>query len=227
MYPGLEDTMLADVFLLADLGDWIALIVFVVMGLGGLLNQISQQVRQDAPAKPRPGKGPGESTTRSPADELRDFLQQISQQDQDEPEADVLDAELVPPQQDATPSPAEYVPRTLSSRHNSVAEHVEQHLGTDDHLPHRKSILSSVDEQMESHLHDVFDHKLGGLAGSERPAILEGTDSQVWTHDEADDPYAIKASRSTQAHALIQKLQESSGARDAVILAEILGRPDF
>ena len=107
----------------------------------------------------------------------------------------------------------------------SVAEHVRRHISTKDIQEHAQSLgheVSQTDENLESHLHDVFDHDVGSITEHLDEEIRQGTDSDVWDSS---------SSRTTAAElrnaAIVEMLQNPDTVKNAVILHEIFKRPDF
>jgi hypothetical protein len=120
----------------------------------------------------------------------------------------------------ARPSADEPQPFATSE---SVAEHVERHIqrgGVAERDTHLGEQLGRTDERLESHLQDVFQHRLGSLARGEGRAgagIEQGTDAGVWVGRRDDHPLAAE---------LHQMLTTPQKLQVAVILSEVLRRPE-
>ena len=137
---------------------------------------------------------------------------------------------------------AEVVDATLVSREkelrprHAVSDHVRDHIEAQPVSDHGKTLgrgLGQADEHLESRLHEVFDHKLGRLAkdpltdsDSKSDDRLEGTDSMVW-----EGAVAQRKKRMTGLHHRSQEifamLRSPAGMQQAVILNEILKRPEI
>jgi hypothetical protein len=92
-----------------------------------------------------------------------------------------------------------------------VAEHVTDDLVTTeyaDRASHLGEEVGEADERLEEHLHEAFDHKLGTLK-----------------HEDLD-PSSDKKSSESSPQGLQQLLRTKSALRNAIILREIIDRPD-
>jgi hypothetical protein len=125
--------------------------------------------------------------------------------------------------------PEQHGARSGSQLGEGVAEHVEQHIKSKpvtDHAQQLGRAVGQADENVESHLHEVFDHQLGSLGPStaETTELREGTDSQVWENLEQ------RRARESATHAdrttdIVRLLRSPMGMREAIILGEILKPP--
>jgi len=109
-------------------------------------------------------------------------------------DADVLEYDGVVP---GTVAP----PKTSDREHWRFADNIEH-----------------SDERMESHLQEVFEHRLGELrpsAGSQPPAFV---------HEESEDHGIRKAATGTAAD-IVKLLRSPTSIASAVVLSEILNRP--
>ena len=90
--------------------------------------------------------------------------------------------------------------------------------------------LSQADERVEAHLQEVFDHDLGSLHKQSEDEYQDvddrGTDSQVWEGTAARHQRSDQA-RQQRADDVLRMIRDPSSVKTAVILAEILKRPDF
>ncbi|QDU53980.1 hypothetical protein [Aeoliella mucimassa] len=126
-----------------------------------------------------------------------------------------------PPQQ-AQPKPLfppvpSTPPRQGIERGESVAEHVAVHLNEDqfrERATHLGEDVAQSDERLEAHLHQTFDHGLGSLAA--RRKVREQEDAAKRTAEEAPN----------LAETLLGMLSSPAGVQQAVILNEVLRRPD-
>lgn len=201
---------------LADFGDWVGAIVFIVITAASLLNQALQKTGKPARPARRPGAPPSDA-----ADEIRKFLERAAQQQRQkqkerppltEARTDTRDVILT----------AEPVPTTDDiALGGSVSEHVQRHLGSDHRAP-ITSKVSSADEQLEFHLHDVFDHRLGKISREELVPIEQGTDAKSMRPEEETKP----ADPRNLAREIALSMKNPASVRQAVIISEILRRRD-
>jgi hypothetical protein len=111
--------------------------------------------------------------------------------------------------------PVEVVDAELADNADRVARQVATDLrGTEqiaEHTRHLGEKVDATDEKMQAHLHQVFDHQLGRLKASSGETAL------------------VKSERSGAELSLdqIMRLLRSPGSiRDAIVMSEILRRPD-
>ena len=92
-----------------------------------------------------------------------------------------------------------------------VSQHVTDHLDTTeyaDRASHLGEEVGESDERLEEHLHEAFDDQLGSLK-----------------HEDLDPTTDEKSSESS-LQGLQQLLRSKSALRNAIILREIIDRPD-
>ena len=129
-------------------------------------------------------------------------------------------ARLVPARQETPPfAPAvepEIIDAELSERADRVSRQVTEDLrGTEQIAEHTRLLGAEVDmadDKLEAHLHQVFDHQLGRLKTTASATAAQAVDKPLpdMTLDE------------------IQRLLRNPGAiRDAIIMTEILKRPEW
>jgi hypothetical protein len=116
------------------------------------------------------------------------------------------------------PVQAEVVDAELAEIGDSVGRSVAQHMrGTEqiaEHVRHLGEEVDLADDKLEARLHRVFDHSVGQLrkqATDSAPAPPEGP------HDQAP---AVSSS------AIAQMMRSQQAIRNAIILGEILHRPE-
>jgi len=141
------------------------------------------------------------------------------QQASPQPPAQKPPARLVPARQETSslqPAAAEVVDAELADNDDGVARHVTQYLrGSEqiaEHTRHLGEEVDAADDKMEAHLHQVFDHQIGQLK-------MSATDSSAVA---ASD---VKRTGFT-AGSIVDMLLSQDNIRTAVILGEILRRPD-
>jgi hypothetical protein len=113
------------------------------------------------------------------------------------------------------------------SEHESVAEHVARRVGTGGPVGQRTTPLGDYidhsDERMEAHLRERFEHQVGSLGKGGAPA------SAPLAAGVAASPAVASADAgpSLNAAQLRQLLTRPEGMRQALILSEILRRPEI
>ena len=127
-------------------------------------------------------------------------------------------ARLVPARPEmpvSQPVEVEIVDAELAARGDSVGRHVAEHLrGTEqiaEHTRHLGEEVDLADDKLEAHLHEVFDHQLGRLKKSTIEAGAQGRQAAV----------------EVTAGQLQQMLRTPQSIRDAIIMSEILRRPEW
>jgi hypothetical protein len=105
---------------------------------------------------------------------------------------------------------------------HDVADHVSQHINTSavgERLSHMGEEIDRADDRMEAHMHGYFEHKLGDLgAVTSRASDSTLDDDNVGQSDSDTEkltPFNIR-----------DLLGSPQSIRDAIILTEILGRPE-
>ena len=122
-----------------------------------------------------------------------------------------------PPRRQPTPPPAP--PRNLTDidRDHSVAEYVAEHLNEDQfkvRASHLGEDVAQSDERLEARLHETFDHGLGSLSARRQAREL----ADAATKKQQNEP--------NMADTLLAMLSTPAGVQQAVILNEVLRRPD-
>lgn len=103
-------------------------------------------------------------------------------------------------------------------RRESVADSVEKHLQTgtfEKRAAHLTDDITRAEEQMEEHLQAAFGRRVGTLAGA---PVAKGPVTDAPTAAVEDAPSA--------AVAFAQILRTPQGMREAIVLGEILARPE-
>ena len=225
----------------------IVLIVFVVITILGSLASKAQERGREVGRRGRPGPPPGDPPRRDPlADEIGEFLQQTAQR-----RAAQREAGPAPGAQPSGPSAAAGTPLTASPPRRPgvrpaggrpggtgvespqplqpaspsgarVAEHVRSYLDTGDIVQEVAGLgrdVALADEKMEQHLRDAFTHPLGRLAAA--PAEVPATPITLEATALAPRPQPGAAAR-----ALAALLRNPTSVRQAILLSEILNRPE-
>lgn len=100
----------------------------------------------------------------------------------------------------------------------SVAEHVSRHLNTREFDERAKTLsqVSAEQQKLSQHVHEVFDHALGTLAGR----TIKGTEGAA----SAAAP-TVEEEPSYAADQLLAWLRDPASLRQAIVLHEVLERP--
>lgn len=128
-----------------------------------------------------------------------------------------------PPAPAARPAPATLVSRTPLTGESdpygeSVSEHVSRHLSTREFDERAKTLsqVSAEQQKLSQHVHEVFDHKLGTLAGR----TIKGTEGAA-----SATPPDVEDAPSYAADQLLAWLRDPASLRQAIVLHEVLERP--
>jgi len=215
--------------LVADIGDVIGILVFIVIALLSVAGQIMNKAKEDRPKagpaarpRPRPQPQPGQQQGQL-ANEIDQFVRQATQRRAEGGRQPVAQGQGGRPQPAArrpvaaqppvAAVPVEAVPAELLQ---PVSERVptrgaSRNIGT---LSSRgmESEVSEADENLEERVHEVFDHKLGQLSG---------TMSQSAEESPVAIPPTAKAAAGVAA-----MLADPANIRQAIVLTEILQRPE-
>lgn len=206
----------------ADLGDFIFPLVVMLFLAISAVGQVLAKMRgaqqaaanKNRPGKPRPPAQPGRPAGQDPVQsEIDDFLRDaVRNQAKKRPRRwpaeepiDVQSVELVPEDDNV----ADHV------RHRAAASKI----GT--LAPAVDSGLSHAGDAMESRLHGVFDHGLGALERTPGESALSTEPEEAATPDDRITPIPAAG-----AAGLAAMLAEPGSIRQAVVLSEILSRPE-
>jgi hypothetical protein len=217
----------------------IQIIIFIVVVLVSIASQFGNQQKQRrapqrrvAPPKPAPAAPaappPIQQANRSNLEsEIEQFVRRTMQPNQ-QPAAQ-QPPRVQPPRRDNLPPkkmakvgtqkpPAQ--PRTASKKRTVVAEvaSVRRPGGLAERDAHLADVIENRDEEMESHLKNVFGHKVGTL--SKGAAAYEPGDQSISTAA----PSAMTTSQFS-ASDMLQLFRSPSDIRNAIVMSEILNRP--
>jgi hypothetical protein len=106
---------------------------------------------------------------------------------------------------------------------HDVGDHVSQHINTSDvgeRLSHMGEGIDHADDRMEAHMHDYFEHQLGDLGASTSRTSESSLDDDSPVHT---GPGARKKRPALNFRKL---LRSPTSVRDAIVLSEILRRPE-
>jgi len=129
-------------------------------------------------------------------------------------------ARLVPARQEATssiaPADAEVGDAELADNSNRVGRLVARDLsGAEQIAEHTRQLgaeIDAADAKMQAHFQQTFDHQLGRLKSSSVETALVETE---------------RTAPQLSLDKIIQLLRSPGSVRDAIVMAEVLRRPDF
>jgi len=165
-------------------------------------------------------------------DEVEDFLRRVAQmraqaeaqakgqqrpqQQRPAPKPPPPPPRLAPAPVVVEPIPAEIVDAELADRSDRMGRRVVEDLrGTDQIADHTRQLGADVDaaqDKMRAHLHQVFDHQLGRLKSSGGPTALVES---------------ARTSSELSLDQIMQMLRSPGSVRDAIVMSEILRRPEL
>jgi hypothetical protein len=206
----------------ADLGDFIIPLVVMLFLAISAIGQVLAKMREaqqggEKPRqgpKPRPATQPGAPVGRDPVQsEVDDFLRDA-----------VRGQAEARPRQWPVETAVDVQPVELVPEDASVADHVRQRaaaakLGTLSSTV--DSRLSHSGDAMESRLHGVFDHGLGALGQTSGESAQSTQPEEAATPDDRIAPIP-----GAGAAGLAAMLAEPGSVRQAIVLSEILERPE-
>lgn len=213
--------------LLADVDDWVRLAVVIVPIILYALNSLLGGDKKAAPQRPQRPQQPAPPRQQID-DEVEQFLKRAAERRAGNAQrAEVKPPPSVFPQTSPSPQPAARGAREVISA--TVAEQRPSNLSTLGERPAlasefeeraaRLSRLASEESQrLSQHLSDVFDHKVGGLESRQVGTLASGA-----LNADAPPPQQPQVS---DAAAVLEMLRQPQSARRAIILAEILARPE-
>jgi hypothetical protein len=235
--------MISDTLLLAALTDLIGVVVAIVFIIIYSLNHLLQGKGNQPPGR-NPQRRPGEPAERplrpaqpqqKPKDavsqlnsEIEQFLKRAGQRRSEKPARDRA-AGPPPSRPPKPPQPAREPLREQAvdvepvehRGFDDVATSVEKHMANRSfaqRAEHLADDIERADEDMEAHLQQAFSHKVGTLAGeSPQASAAAVTDTASKVTDEGS---------TAMATALAAMLATPQGMRQAILLGEILVRPE-
>jgi hypothetical protein len=187
--------------------------------------------QQGAPPQPAPQQGGGRNALEA---EIEEFLSRAQGAKRQQPAKKVQPHIEKPEEKPRRLVPARTDSATQTASHEKelgrdVAEHVRDHIQSDPVGEHAKQLghdIGQADENLEDHIHDVFDHRLGKL--SKQPtedSPTEGTDSEVW-QSTAERRERSEAAHRSRIEDIAKMLRDPESMQQAIILSEILRRPE-
>ena len=116
--------------------------------------------------------------------------------------------------------PPRELPSKRPPKQETVAEHVKRYIDVSDvadvtdvtdHASHLAESIEHADDRMDQHVHDVFDHQVGEIHDPTGPPAVPIPGQAV----------------SPAARDLLQLFTSPRSIRQAILVNEILKRPDF
>jgi hypothetical protein len=234
--------------LAVDIGELLKAIVPILF----LIIWVISQVIGEQGKRQQPGKGPkqrpqgGRPRPKGVAQEIEDFLRRAAQQRAGGGPAEAEKGPAAPtaegrqpggaappderlrplqrrplrdrPERPLKPKAVDQVVEVLPSR-DDIAESVERHLGGDRLGQHAEQLgdeIRDVDREVEERLHKKFDHQVGSLATD-----TQRRDAAAGSGGLPEIPASGQAVRE-----LVALLRNPRGARHAILVSEILNRPE-
>jgi hypothetical protein len=232
--------MMGDVLLAVDITLLLKLVVPIIFIVIYVINQVLFSKANPWQKNPQPrGRNPQRRANQPPAE--RAMRQPQPLQGKPQGDASQLNAEIeqflkrasqrrgerARPEQAAGASAAPNTPRApmeeqpidvapIDPQLSSVAASVDAHLGHRGFNEHLAEEVGHADEEMERHLHEKFDHRVGTMgrsgAGTDRPY--------------SDAPSDEATETPSTAAAFAELLRTPQGMRQAIVLGEILAPPE-
>ncbi len=113
----------------------------------------------------------------------------------------------------------EFIPtneiEVIAPRGESIQDHVRRHINTNDITQHARQLGEEValaDDKIDAHIHQKFDQGLGTLASGRDPYAQDSNNTM---------------NRDLGQHDLLDLLREPKTLRQAILVSEILKRPNF
>lgn len=222
--------------LLADMEDLIFPLVVIVFIILGVLRQVFAKLQEPEQGPARRPDGPRRPEAPRPQgplhDEIGEFLRNASKRRAPgrpaaggapawRPKAGMRSPAGPQPYPGDAPVDIELVE---AKEEVSVDEHIRQRLGTE-RLGHLAPVLDGevthTDDRVQDHVHSVFDHDLSRLSGT--PG--ESARSMEVTEPESPED-RIGSVPPTAAAGLTAMLADPGNLRQAILLSEILNRPE-
>ncbi|MBI3838681.1 MAG: hypothetical protein HY288_12205 [Planctomycetia bacterium] len=225
--------------MLVAAGDWLTIVFPIVFFIIYALNHLISAAKPATPPARKPQRRPpeGERPLRPPQQpppspqtssqsqlnaEIEQFLKRANDRRNDRSRREVAPAARSPK---APPKPPADRPIDVQplERHefSSVAASVEKHLSSrtfTQRTEHLADDIVRADEEMEQHLQKAFSHRVGTLSDVQKP-----TDIQT---PATDKETSVVVAAGSAANAIAGLLTDPKNLRQAVILNEILKRPE-
>jgi len=221
--------MMGDVLLAADITQLLTALVPIVFFVIYVINQFlaakakpqqqgrNPQRRTNQPRAERAMRRPQQAQGQPPGDasqlnaEIEQFLKRANQRRGKRPPPERAAPASAAPQ---APAPMKEQPidvAPIDGEFGSVSASVDSHLGHRGFGEHLAEEVGQADEEMERHLSEAFDHRVGTLRRSDT---------------RAGAPSEETAETTSMAATFAELLRTPQGMRQAIVLGEILARPE-
>jgi hypothetical protein len=211
--------------LFADVGDVIRILVILLIFVVPVIGQLIAKIRQIPPPDKRPL--PPRPAPANMADQIEEFMRRAIQhppEEQARPAAQASRAEVVMASPAIEPIRAEAVDQSLGGpMGGQLSDHVKTYL--DEQKFERREVdlgkeISQVDQAIGQHLRQVFDHRVSEM----EPA--KGAAAVAVAYEPPDLVGAMANIPQTFATGLLDRVVDPDSLREAIILSEILQRPE-
>jgi len=206
--------------------EWLPFLVAIIIMIASAVAQWLGKARQ---APQRPLQGPQRPAGEAPPparrpqgnavdDEIGEFLQRAAQRRARQA------APAAPPERRLADQPVLAEAAGETPVGGQVSEHVQEFLDAGEFSRRTAQLggeVAQTDAQLGEHLRDVFDHEVGRLA--ERPGESAAAPVVEGSPLPEDQPAAVAATSSAD---LIALLSNPEGIRLAIVINEILRRPE-
>jgi len=199
----------------------ILLLVIVILSvLGRVLGKLRERPlvkkgNPDMANPPRPNPGAKDPL----ADEVGDFLRRAAERRGPAKATGQAPPPARTPMSGRQEQPAAVI--LADEPDGGVAEHVRQRMRSDfKDMPKLDSEVEEADEQLEGHLHQVFDHQLSQLS------LVPGDTAQAAAGTEPGSPTPQPGAALPLAASIRAMLANPATLRQAIVLNEILRRPE-
>lgn len=227
--------------LLADVWGWIVPVVIIIIYAlnhllsGGKAQQAQKQRQQQAkrraaqgerafqqPAQQQPPQQarprPQQSGQESLHDEIEQFLRRANERRKEKTQRSALPErtaplEPVPPARTEQPVDVQPVEHSFDSVATSVAQHFASSRNFEQRAEHMADQIEQADDDMERHLKQAFDHRLGTLRATQADSAAPA------------DTSTAPAPPQSMALGMAGVLANPQNLKQAILLKEILERP--
>lgn len=195
----------------------VVIVFFIISAMGRWISKLGQAPRPGGGARRPQAPPPGRPIQVAPGgdadDEIAEFLRRaVQQQRGGRPPQQAELAEVVEP---------EVLPGPVGGQ---VSRHVGEHLDTAKFRRRASQLgdeVAHADDQMDQRLHQKFDHRVGRLVGT------AGESAEAAGVEEATEPEdRVIELPTTAAAGLPVLLSSAQNIRQAIVISEILNRPE-
>jgi hypothetical protein len=214
------------------------LVILVIAGIAGIARVLAAMQQKQPPAGGPRVQQPPRPIPKDAADEIDDFLRRAAQQRTSQPTpqrtaqpagqrtAQAPQPARLPAARAAASKPVVAEVVAAAPVGGQVTEHVQKFLDTEEFTRRGdqlgEEVVAQVDREIDQHLHQVFDHSLSQIAATpgETAAPPEAVGVMELPESSATE---IPSTFATDLAAL---LTDSNSIRHAIVLNEIIHRPE-